>query len=152
MKSQLVATSARQKLRWVALSCCDKNRLCKRALTGTTVVQRRSSKSRVRITAYRGYSQTGVGAEWSLTGGIWVLRTVSYSWTGLGACNFSPGNRFCLFCLVNPLLCFLFFSFFFNLSAFLLFLFRRSFGRFKRIYFTTFLISLLGRNVISSKN
>ena len=33
MKSQLVATSARQKLHWVALSCCDKNRLCKRAFS-----------------------------------------------------------------------------------------------------------------------
>ena len=33
MKSQLFVTSARQKLYWVALSCGDKNRLCKRAFT-----------------------------------------------------------------------------------------------------------------------
>ena len=38
MKSQLVATSARQKLHWVALSCCDKNRLCKRAFTKSSKV------------------------------------------------------------------------------------------------------------------
>ena len=38
MKSQLVATLARQKLHWVALSCCDKNRLCKRAFRLLTVL------------------------------------------------------------------------------------------------------------------
>ena len=36
MKSQLVATSARHKLHLVALSCCDKNRLCKQALKSNT--------------------------------------------------------------------------------------------------------------------
>ena len=40
MKSHLVATSVRQKLHWVALSCCDKNRLCKRAFTQLPVFPR----------------------------------------------------------------------------------------------------------------
>ena len=89
-------------------------------------------------------------------------RTISHRWdlgsadselllNRLGGPVISPRETvFTFFCLVNPLLCFLFFSCFVIFRHFCCF-FSGEFRPFQENLFYHFLISLLGRNLISSK-